>query len=72
MQQFNPGDIISFPSLEKMSFLVDANKIYYASAKVSKRKTVKIKKFLGLRDISISFNLPAKRTNMPVVSLKRK
>jgi len=71
MQEFKPGDVISFPSIDEIKSVLVKSGTIYMPAKVSRRKTIKIRRFLWLRNISISFNLPERKQNIPITQFRR-
>lgn len=73
MAQFNVGDVISFPSSDELTVQALKGKtICVTNVKVSKRKTIKIKKFLWFKDITITYNCPNKKESIPMCTFIRK
>ena len=64
----NPGDVIHIPDTKDA--LVKRG-VAFIPAKFSRRKTIKIKKFLWFKDISISFNCPSKKMPFYIQQFRR-
>lgn len=73
MAQFNVGDIISFPSSDELTVqALKCRTVCVTNVKVSKRKTIKIKKFLWFKDITITYSSPSKKESIPMCTFIRK
>ena len=69
--ELNVGDIIYFPSEQKMEKTIKgSNQVVVIRSKVSRRKTIKIKSFLWFKDISLSFNCPKHNTDLVFARLR--